>query len=288
MNKVKIDWITLTTKKSTADSGPIRSPEKAMALAKEFWMDLGTQGGTLVLMQGKLRYPFVWHHVESGSVVHVSEEPWKQGLMFVASGRACDNVGQVYTWVKNATEHNFNCTRIDIAIDVHNSGVTVQDAYFAHRAEYPNERRKTTFTQGTTGDTFTIGSRASNKYLRVYDKAAQQDQVGDWLRVEMEYKGDAARAAFAAVRHGAHNLVADISAFLGLNRAPLMNAIYELNGGQGERITVAKKVMSDRERWMRKTVFPAWVSWAEEHPADAWQTLYDLLQRVSDIVKDPD
>ena len=45
-----------------------------------------------------------------------------------------------------------------------------------------------------TGKTLYLGSRSSEAYLRIYDKAAEQNSEGlHWARVEIEYKADRAR-----------------------------------------------------------------------------------------------
>lgn len=101
-------------------------------------------------------------------------------------------------------------TRLDFAIDILNTEIQPEDIYNAY-----NERRcvspaKTaTFVESKTagardGKTVYVGSRASGRVVRIYDKAAEQGEVeGNWLRIELEAKAPMASAiAEAMVRHG--------------------------------------------------------------------------------------
>lgn len=51
-----------------------------------------------------------------------------------------------------------------------------------------------TLVEGS-GETLYVGSRKSEKLLRIYDKAAEQKIEGSWWRIELQLRGDAARKA---------------------------------------------------------------------------------------------
>lgn len=89
-------------------------------------------------------------------------------------------------------------SRLDLAIDVFDVEINpltlakkprVQDA--------PGSAKKTQFVEGDEGGkTAYIGSRKSEKFLRIYDKAVETgDMSRPWTRFELELKGDAARVA---------------------------------------------------------------------------------------------
>lgn len=84
-------------------------------------------------------------------------------------------------------------TRVDIAVDVR--GVSeVSDVYGAMLAKTAVTRaQKYNMVIGNTGDTVYVGSRTSERFLRVYDKAAEQKIEGNWTRIEMECKGTRAK-----------------------------------------------------------------------------------------------
>lgn len=284
MNRVKVDWLTLTRQHGPDREEPLRSSSAARSIAIQMWAQLGITDTDLHLQGGRMRYPFIWLDRKSQTTMAISETPWRQGVMFVAGGAATADTALTYRVMERAYEQGWHCTRIDIAADLRDTGVTVQDIYYAHSKEQPKERKKKTFITSARGDTFTLGSRQSNKYLRVYDKAAEQGLSEDWIRVELEYKGDTAPTALKLARNGAHNCVGDLVGFLGKTLTVIDESLKGMFTGNGDPIKAAKKLQTNRERWIRETVFPAWRSWAQEQPGDAWQALYDLLQQVSDIV----
>ncbi len=57
-----------------------------------------------------------------------------------------------------------------------------------------------TLVEGS-GETLYVGSRKSEKLLRIYDKAAEQKIEGSWWRIELQLRGDAARKAGGILAH---------------------------------------------------------------------------------------
>lgn len=86
-------------------------------------------------------------------------------------------------------------TRIDLAFDLHDTGKSIPDWY--DQLKHGNIKcttSKSNLIVGVDGgETLYIGSRQSDKFLRIYNKAAEQAVPGDWIRVELEIKGDMAR-----------------------------------------------------------------------------------------------
>lgn len=89
-------------------------------------------------------------------------------------------------------------TRLDLAIDVFDTPIDpIALAQSERVKEAPGSARKWSFVKGDDGGcTAYIGSRKSERFLRIYDKAAEQKLEGkNWTRFELELKSDAARAA---------------------------------------------------------------------------------------------
>lgn len=88
------------------------------------------------------------------------------------------------------------CSRIDLAIDVFGSTLNCTNLCKPNRKPYKGRGRTPKFTLvGDVEDGWTIyvGSRSSEKFLRVYDKAKEAGyEDGSWVRVEMECKGSMA------------------------------------------------------------------------------------------------
>jgi len=87
-------------------------------------------------------------------------------------------------------------SRLDMAIDVFDSGMQMSDFSKQTRLPAIGKGRVPQLTPvGTQEDGWTIyiGSRSSDKCLRIYDKAKEQhDKQTDWIRIELECKGDVA------------------------------------------------------------------------------------------------
>ena len=99
-----------------------------------------------------------------------------------------------------AVAHKGKFTRIDVAIDVLDDS-RVDWYTLAHMADYGqmDTRAKThsvirSVRDGKTGITIYVGGRQSDKFMRIYDKAAEQGIGADWARIELECKGDYAKA----------------------------------------------------------------------------------------------
>lgn len=97
-----------------------------------------------------------------------------------------------------ALENGGKITRLDLAIDVFDVAIDPMALSLCPRVkDAPGNARKYSFVKGNDGGcTAYIGSRKSERFLRVYDKAAERGiPDANWTRFELEYKGDSAKAA---------------------------------------------------------------------------------------------
>lgn len=86
------------------------------------------------------------------------------------------------------------CTRLDLALDVHNSNLNVRSLYAQLKRGTADTRFKTwNIIDGPTGTTLYLGSRQSEQFIRIYDKGMEQQTGENWKRIEMELKGDRAK-----------------------------------------------------------------------------------------------
>src|SRR5262245_2030888 len=127
----------------------------------------------------------------------------------VISGWTYERFQAVAVWVLAKGGH---FGRIDVALD-DRSGVIDVDAIYASvvAGNCVSHFRKSQLIAGLdlgsgtdTGKTLCMGSRQSDTYLRIYDKAAQQrakDNLidGTWVRWEMEWKDERAQAVGLAL-----------------------------------------------------------------------------------------
>lgn len=96
---------------------------------------------------------------------------------------------------------SLNVSRIDVAMD-DKCGALDLDIIIekALNHEYVSQSREKQVVRehinfkgdDMSGRTIYFGSRNSNTYIRIYDKAAEQGVTGHWIRVEYEFKQEAA------------------------------------------------------------------------------------------------
>lgn len=132
---------------------------------------------------------------DSGVVKFSSKERDDMGVHIVYSGSTVSKIQEIYNM--DALEilgfhlvKQDRVVRMDVAIDFINCDVKVKDFQKAFESGNCDTRlRSATVVRSITGDghTLYIGSRKTRKkLLRIYDKAAEQNIEGDWIRVELQ------------------------------------------------------------------------------------------------------
>jgi hypothetical protein len=108
-------------------------------------------------------------------------------------------------------------TRIDIATDVKLEQPFDIGGWYsmAECGKAKTKAKKTALMISDTGKTLYVGSRTSEKYLRIYDKGGEQGgEQGVWLRAELEVKGRAAnRLVDEIFRRGLNIIPSAINGF---------------------------------------------------------------------------
>lgn len=95
----------------------------------------------------------------------------------------------------HAIHDDWRLTRIDLAFDLYNSPVDIEGLYKEiTKGNIKMSTTKANLLKGADGgQTLYIGSRQSDKFIRIYDKAVEQSLPGNWIRIELEIKGETAR-----------------------------------------------------------------------------------------------
>jgi hypothetical protein len=137
-----------------------------------------------------------------------------QRILVVLSGQdkaAIRRAGATDQWLTawiNKMDHRV--TRLDVALDLHNWDAKPSEVYQWWQdgtLETPAQRVAEYHDLRKVGDelidssTVYIGSSASLRQIRIYNKAAEQGVDGDWIRIEMILRGDQARAVVEGSRH---------------------------------------------------------------------------------------
>jgi hypothetical protein len=204
----------------------------------------------------------------------VADQGGRQHYLIQASGAYSDKFGFYYFTVKPSDSR---VTRIDLQLTL------PQPDWYASRhlidwlrsAEWKGRQRKITAVDGGGNDTVYIGSRSSDRYIRIYTKDSK------WLRFEIEYKGDRARAVAQLIRD--YDYRATISGILHreLNHLPQHPIIqgFKTHLQHDPLDIVVQKPESNTYRWFIKTVLPALRKLLNDHDLGerTRATLLDVL-----------
>lgn len=186
-NTWSIDWLSVTFKdglkdKQVRDAVSFGFPRKA-------WTDGTPKFGYKHMIQHPLGHLIMFHPGRPEMGVHLS----MGGRALRAISEGGHPATEMLSW---GLKEGGKVTRIDLAIDVYDheidlvalaSGPRIKDA--------PGSARKWSQVKGSDGGcTVYIGSRQSDKFLRIYDKAVETGQLDrPWTRFELEIKGDTAK-----------------------------------------------------------------------------------------------
>jgi hypothetical protein len=181
----------------------------------------------------------------SGGLFHgQGEQQGRTHYMVRASGEQADKYG--YAMLQSGAR----VTRLDIQITLEMPNWwdvrAVTDSL--RGGVWPNRIRKITSIDGNGEDTVYIGSRTSDKFIRVYVKGSE------WLRFEIELKGDAARVAAKHIKTGGRPSMAGIL-LSELSKLPMCQMVdYFMKGvgkSQGSVEIKVRQVQPEKIKKMR-------------------------------------
>lgn len=164
----------------------------------------------------------------------------------------------VWMLIDHVVDNDYSVSRIDLAIDVPERWEGVILARLLQIGWVTTAAKKWQHITGTTGWTVYVGSRTSERFLRVYDKGAQMGTDDAWTRVELECKGDYARGITKYLcqegASGAGNIIKDFADFE--NYTP-----WRLAMACPTPFTGIPKVekQTDTQAWLLNTVAPSLV-----------------------------
>jgi hypothetical protein len=121
----------------------------------------------------------------------------KHHYLVQISGGVAQTVASDLSLMMILGHEKFYCTRLDVQKTlVLPEWWSVRDVVDSIKdMDVGQTPRTISFIESSSGDTIYIGSRTSDKFIRVYTKSLDKD----YLRLEYELKGDLARSAFYTV-----------------------------------------------------------------------------------------
>lgn len=174
---VKVDWLSFTTRRQLVD---------VLELFKYLENPLKVQE------KGRNGYTFSF---SSSDGVVIAFTPDRPDIHVNLSGSACD-IGLYKLLKLYDTEDAI--TRLDIAMDCVNSGFACSEIWGFLRQGYyfsvSHDIREYKGLLPEQGHTIYIGSKASERMVRIYDKGAESKKNIDWVRYEIQLRGKSSTA----------------------------------------------------------------------------------------------
>jgi Replication initiation factor len=246
----KIDWITLTRPKLRLDDdGSIAA----------FLMDFDPNP-TWESVHPTNGYRYAVRN-STGAVGQTTTT--QQGSLLQWSSQALQSVN-VRAIGEKAIGEDWRVTRLDLAIDFYNFDTTVED----YRQEFLADQCNTQATtleerkKGEHGHTIYIGSRHSERFVRIYNKKAEQMErhgvdipAESWVRVELQLGDAHARSAFGMLKNADLSetipaIIRGFADFPNIEEYSSSTSYPRSTEGDGRKAT-------NTERWLLEQVAPA-------------------------------
>lgn len=227
---------------------------------------------------------------DNGVVIQWNPDRTDMGHHVIFSGSSLRNIFsktevQPRTLLRSVHDAGGSVSRLDLAKDCTGKTIDLQSVYKSLE-QGDNRGNARTFGQirsNDNGHTIYIGSRQSERFIRIYDKAAQEHIQGMlWTRLELETKGMVARALSAqllVVDAWESTFDAVVQGMVLLPDRTLMGAFFE----QGVcKIGLPKiEKQTDRERWISDQVISAVAKHYIDHPeSKGVKRLRDILDLI--------
>jgi hypothetical protein len=280
---ITLDWISFTFKEYTHEAEQWISDYASL----ESVVPTTPRNGYSEACQDKNGILRMWNYAREEMGNHV-----------IISGSTLQNILEHYaidqqTLLGSIVNAGGSITRLDLATDAKNEQVDYADIWARlERRDYIGNAQKTAILRGSDGGTtIYIGSRTSERFLRLYDKAIQSGNSSiQWARLELETKGMVAR--------GLANLLVSTDnwggAFL-----QMVNGMAQINECKSwlsllpygvTPIGIPKlEKQTDTEYWIDKQVISAIAKHFIEHPNSVaiqrLRDMLDLLERQNKIDK---
>lgn len=224
-----------------------------------------------------------------GAVIYSSPNNPRMGVHAIIPGSALSSYSSVGITAENiilAVQHDRGkVTRLDLAKDAQDESFNlVQFSETVSAGHYTGTAQKcATIASSDGGRTVYIGSRSSERFIRVYDKGIESGIGGDWIRAEVETKGDSANIIAKMLVDGQHNMN-DVFASVASRICQCVDLSWTRLMRSDAKVALPKiEKTTDREKWIADQVTPAIVNFAIDNPtSEAIKRLYSMLSELLD------
>lgn len=282
MLTITIDWIAATFKDYYDGNGELRNG------SEEFVRGYASNGAVV---------PTTAHNGytasttdENGVSVSWNDDRKEMGHHAIVSGSALRNLFQRQgisseEVLRSCTAAHGNITRLDLAKDLIGPQDDIKAIYKALQLDgnRGTAQNWNEINGNDGGYTLYVGARTSEKFIRIYDKAAESG-LSDviWSRFEVETKGKVARAVGTSLLNSRSWGDVFDTVVKAMVRPFSCGAFEQFFSDRNPAIALPKiERTTDREAWIEKQVLPAVAKHYVEHPdSEAIARLIATLQLI--------
>lgn len=212
------------------------------------------------------------------------------GAHYQYSGRAlnalrAENVTDIEILEYHAAQGH-KCTRIDLALDVKGDELfEVQLSLAVNRNQRSGTARNVNEVRSLTdaGRTIYVGSRASDVFTRIYNKAAEQKVSGYWTRCEVELKGKQAQnAVLTVLAEGLPSVAAICRHLLTVKVGFDFPGWRDMLTGRLQSISQSQQPERRTRKWLLETCVKSLTRYCLEHPEENFLDVFQAA--VSDMM----
>jgi len=215
----------------------------------------------------KGRYGYdISQRYDNGVVAYWSSKEGSTGVHFVISGGVLSDMASkgvnLHSLLSAIRAAGGRTSRVDVAWDVIGfdlNWVGLGSPKRDNNGKGGRPLKQSLVTSDNDGWTMYVGSRQSERFLRVYNKTAESESdVKDWVRFEVEIKGE---KAHAFGWHCGEGTISDMQAFArGMLKETCVfeHEVYtEIMKDEVKQMSLPKKSSRDTFGWLLKSVVPA-------------------------------
>ena len=250
------------------------------------WLDAGDD-----VKPCKPRFGYQWgNQYTSGMVVYASSESDALGVHVIMSGSTLayyiKSGKAVLAILEKFVTNHAKVTRLDLALDLIDCPI---DAVAFYNACQSGRRKGVAQTfsmvqSGSGGCTVYVGSRQSERFVRLYNKAAESQVNATWWRLELECKGDVAKEYARVMGMGENRDLGSLT-WSAIKRLVETDEGGFSMFGKGIATTALPKIekQTDTRKWLLEQCLPALENYLKKEVDPAlYMALLTVVAHVAD------
>jgi hypothetical protein len=192
--------------------------------------------------------------------------------------------------IERLSYYEFRTSRVDLCIDVIDGLVMPKDYKKMSedgrmKSRMGNPALVEKVKDGIIGTTLYIGERVSERFIRIYDKRAEQRVylAGNWVRHEIVFKDEKAKAIFGALSQ--HTLSSVVNAAFDAAVKFDCEEYRAITSGEHAHIDSVPRKQTNTEKWLMDTVVKSLAKTIVVYPFFARQFFDAVKDEVASIKK---